>query len=117
VTWFLASGVRWVPGASERIARLAGGAALRVRPEPTNPENPQALLIDAAADEPVGYVPDWMLDVVHRLVEADPAYELVAERTSGPDTPSHLRLLCRLRAHLPSGASLFADPDFEYVDA
>jgi hypothetical protein len=41
VTRFLASGIRWVPGDSERVARLAAGAALRVRPEPTTPTTPR----------------------------------------------------------------------------
>lgn len=72
-------------------------------------------MIDVNADEPVGFVPDWMVDVVHRLVDADPGYELLVERASGPETPSHLRLLCRLEARLPVGVDLFADPDFDYV--
>lgn len=114
-TRFLASGVRWVEGAGDRIAHLSPGAILTLRPETTNPKNPHALLIDTTANEPVGYVPDWLLDVVRQLVGADPDYQLVAERASGPETPSHLRLLCRLEAELPVGVDLFADPDFDYV--
>lgn len=113
---FLASGIRHVEGARERVAGLPVGAHLRVRPEPDNPWNARALLIDAAADQPVGYVPDWMLGFVRHLIEADPDYRLVVEQAGGPDTPSHLLLLCRLEARLQPGYRPFTDDAFDYVE-
>jgi len=114
-TLFLAHGVRHVDGASERITRLRPGDPLTLRPDPDNEYNLRALLIDAEAGEAVGYVPDWMLDVVHRLVAADPQHRLVVELANGPEMPAHLRLLCRLEATVPSAAPAPHDPDFDYV--
>jgi len=88
---------------------------LTLRPDPDNEHNLRALLIDAEAGEAVGYVPDWMLDVVHRLVAADPQHRLVVELANGPEMPAHLRLLCRLEATVPSAAPAPHDPDFDYV--
>ncbi len=117
LTRFLAHGVRHLSGAAERIARLSPGDALRLRPAPDNPYNQRALLIDAEASVPVGYVPDWMLDFVHDLVAADPGYRLIVERANGPETPMHLRLLCRLEADRPAGYRPFDNAEFDYVES
>jgi hypothetical protein len=115
-TVFLAHGVRYIEGASERISRLNPGDTLTLRPEPDNVHNARALLIDVHAGEAVGYVPNWMLDVVGRLAEDDPDHRLTVELANGPDTPAHLRLLCRLEATLPAGWDSPRDPDFEYIE-
>jgi hypothetical protein len=114
-TRFLAHGVRHIHGAGERICRLAPGDRLRLRPEPDNQHNPRALLIDVEAGQAVGWVPDWMLDIVHRLVRADPAYDLTVDVANSADTPAHLRLLCLLEARLPAGDPLPRNPDFDYL--
>jgi hypothetical protein len=112
---FLAHGVRYVDGAEERITHLHAGDQLFLRPEVTNPVNARALFIDAEREAPVGYVPDWMLDCVHDLREGDPGLRVTVEQVNGPDSPHHLRLLCRLEAHLPPGYRPFNAPDFEYI--
>lgn len=115
-TVFLAHGIRHIEGASQRISQLTPGDTLTLRPEPNNVYNAQALLVDVQAGEAVGYVPNWMLDVVRRLVEADPDHRLTVELANGPDTPAHLRLLCRLEATLPAGWDSPGDPDFDYIE-
>jgi hypothetical protein len=115
-TRFLAHGVRHINGAGERIERLSSGDRLRLRADPTNPVNPQAVLVDAEAAEPVGWVPDWMLDTVRRLTEADPSYELTVDVANGPDAPAHLRLLCLLTARVDAEDLLPRDPDLDSVD-
>ena len=114
-TLFLAHGVRHLAGAGERITRLRPGDRLTVRPQPDNVHNARALLIDAHAGGEVGWVPDWMLDLVHRMIEADPDYRLTVEVANGPETPAHLRLLCRLDVAALGPAATPQDPDFDCI--
>jgi hypothetical protein len=94
---FFASGLRHIEDSADRLSRLSDGDPLYVRPEPDNPVNPRALLIDAEANEPIGWVPDWLLDDVHGLRSEARGIELVAERIN-LSAPAHLKLLCRLAA-------------------
>ena len=91
----------------------APSAPLTLRPEPDNNHNSRALVIDAEAGGAVGYVPDWMLDIVRRMTDIDPDYRLSVEVANGPETPAHLRLLCRLEATLPDGWAPPPAPDFD----
>lgn len=116
VTRFLASGIRHIPGARQRVAELSVGDALRLRRDPDNSWNDRALLIDVAAGVPVGYVPDWMLGFVGDLIEADPTHRVLVEQAASVDVPSHLQLLCRLEASLPKTYRPFSGDDFDYVD-
>lgn len=98
VSRFLASGVRHIPGATDRLARLEVGTELALRDDPENPVNDRAILMDVVADLPVGFIPDWLVDDVHELRERSSSIRIFAERIN-PDAPPHLRLLCRLEAH------------------
>jgi hypothetical protein len=103
VLLFLASGMRHLESARERISQLSAGDELLLRPEPDNPVNPNALLLDNATGEPVGWVPDYLLDLVCGYRARGPV-QVFVERANGPDAPPHLRLLCRLEAQpSPSG--------------
>jgi hypothetical protein len=97
VSRFLASGVRHIPGAHERLASLVEGQALCLRDDPDNRVNARAILIDARVGEPVGYVPDWLVEDVHRLRDDASEFLVFAERVN-PDASSHLKLLCRIEA-------------------
>ncbi len=97
VSRFFVSGVRYHADSDALIKRLEPGARLALRDEPGNQDNPRALLIDVADGQPVGWVPDWLVDDVHALRARDPAPEVVVER-GNPDAPTHLRLLCRISA-------------------
>ncbi len=96
---FFASGLSHVDGGLGRLLNVQAGDRLEVRPEPTNPANPRALLIDADHDEPVGWIPDWLLDEVHELMKSAD-FELRVERVNF-EAPWHLKLLCRLEASCP----------------
>lgn len=85
-----------------------------LRHEPTNPVNDQALLLDAADGEPVGYVPDLLLGYVHRLL-AYRGVEVRVDRVNPPPAPMSLRLLCRLSGPWPPGPQPFTGPDFEPI--
>ncbi len=95
-TVFPVSGVRHIEGATERINALAAGQELFLRAQPDNPEDPRAVVIDAATDAPVGYVPAYLLDYLHKQWEEEASIHAFVEQANGPETSWHLRLLCRL---------------------
>lgn len=97
---FLASGVRYLDADGTRLTRVTVGQRLRLRADPTNPVNGRAQLICADSDEPVGYVPDWLLTDLEELQKRAQNLEVIAERVS-PQAQPHLRLLCRIEAQLP----------------
>jgi hypothetical protein len=94
---FLASGVRHIASERDRVSELRAGDELTLRSDHDNPVNPAALLLDNTTGEPVGWVPDYLLDQVRHYLNQGPVRVFV-ERASGTDVPAHLRLLCRLEA-------------------
>jgi hypothetical protein len=76
---------------------MSDGQRLCLRDDPDNPVNHRAILIDACEREPVGFVPDWLVEDVHTLRAESMDFLVVADRIN-VDAPSHLRLLCRLEA-------------------
>ena len=110
---FLVNGVRHVPDGPlvldgrpievtrEQVeAALSGlrpGDLLQVVREPENKHNPLALLVMAPAATPVGWVPNLMVEDMHKLT-ARADVSATAEHINGSDAPWHLRLLVRLTA-------------------
>lgn len=97
---FLVSGVRHADEAgrgqvSRLLESLQTGTRLEFIPEPTNRFNPRALQV-AANGTAIGWVPDYLVDEIHSYLKAVMQLTLVVERANGPDTPWHLRALCRL---------------------
>lgn len=95
---FLASGVRHADPDGAHLRNVSTGDVLVVRDDVNNAVNPQALLLDNTSNEPVGWVPDYLLDTARGLRESY-EIEVLAEVVNPPDTPAHLRLLCQLRAY------------------
>lgn len=100
VRMFLASGVRHVDEANPdavaaRVARLKPGEPLALRDEPTNPVNERAIVLDASG-HPVGWVPDYLLDEIHKQRDAGFQLSVLVEHANGPNVAWHLRLLCRI---------------------
>ncbi len=93
---FFVSGIRHLDGASECLAQLDEGAELLLRPQPENPANKLAILLDASAGMPVGWVPDWLVREVHEMLAGGDVRVTVAQ--VNPDAPPHLRLMCLLEA-------------------
>jgi hypothetical protein len=106
VMLFLASGVRHAPPnpkrASARVARLREGEDLELRDEPDNPESDRAIVLDAATGQ-VGWVPDYLLDYVHKRRDEGRSVTATVVHANGQDVPWHLRLLCRLDVGPPPG--------------
>ncbi|MHB1445955.1 MAG: helix-turn-helix domain-containing protein [Acidimicrobiales bacterium] len=97
---FLVSGIRHVDErhpdkVAEFVARLTKGQILSLQDEPDNPINPRAIVLDASGQR-VGWVPDYLLDYLHKYREAGNAVSAVVEHSNGPEAPWHLRLLCQL---------------------
>lgn len=93
---FLASGVRHVPDAEDVLAELAPGDVLRLVEEPDNERDPRAILLNTRNDTPVGWVPSYLLDMVHKFRDSGQTLQVTVVRVNGPSMPWHLRLLCRL---------------------
>lgn len=94
---FLASGVRYHDTADGLVMRLRPGDELFLRDEPDNEHDDRAILLDAEHNRPVGWIPSYMLDEVHKAQQGGTSVRVFVERANGPDVPSHLRLLCRMR--------------------
>lgn len=93
---FLASGVRHVDPEGQRLRQLSPGTRLRIRPDGGNDFDPRALLLDVRTEEPVGYIPSYLLDYVHKRLGQGGHIDIVVEQVNGPEVPAHLRLLCRM---------------------
>ena len=96
---FLASGVRHVDGASDALSRVRPGDRLQLRADTANPVNKRAQLVCAVTGEALGYVADWLLNDLRALLDRVDSFEVIAERIN-PDEHPHMRLLCRIEAHL-----------------
>ena len=81
----------------EALKRLHDGDELGIVPEPENPVNRQAIVVMGAPGVPVGWVPDLLVEDLHRLMEHAEVRATVAH-VNGPDAPEHLRLLAQLQA-------------------
>lgn len=97
---FLVHGIRYVT--SGQLPPLALGEPLTLRNEPENPVNTDAALVCTERGEPLGYVPDLLLEHL-RVLQATAPVELRVEHTNGPEAPMHLRLLARLDGRAPGG--------------
>jgi hypothetical protein len=97
---FLVSGTRHVDESDpDRVAKhisiLQEGQTLNMRDEPENPFNQRAIVLETDG-EPVGWMPDYLLDYVHKNREEGRQAIVYVEKANGPDIPWHLRLLCLL---------------------
>lgn len=95
---FLVHGIRHLTS-EERAAidDLKPGDPLELRCEPDNEFNERALLVRKSGDR-LGYVPDPLLEYVHRIMEHP--FELVVDRVNPAEAGMHMRLLVRLAGEL-----------------
>jgi hypothetical protein len=83
---FLVHGVRYVKDAGDLINALRTGDRLSLRPDPHNSVNPRALLVTTDG-QPLGWVPDPILDFVHQMH----APSVTVIRANPPTFGHHLR--------------------------
>lgn len=95
---FLVHGIRHLtPEERAAIDDLKPGDRLELRCETDNEVNERALLVRQNGDR-LGYVPDPLLDYVHRIMERP--FELVVDRVNPVEAGMHMRLLVRLTGEL-----------------
>jgi len=92
---FFVSGISHVNEAMDRLGRVSLGDQLEIRPEPDNPIDPRALLVDVANNQPVGWIPSWLLDEVHSRIEEGAEIRIEVEQIN-IDAPDHLKLMARI---------------------
>ena len=127
---FLVNGVRHIPDeplvldgrpievtreqVEAALSRLHPGDALQLVREPANKHNPLALLVMAPAATPVGWVPNLMVEDMHKLI-ARADVSVTAEHINGPDAPWHLRLLARLTARGAGDFRFFTGEEWDLL--
>jgi hypothetical protein len=113
-TLFFARGIRHLDGASEAVSQLRVGDELVLVPQPSNPVNPRAMLLNTRTGSSVGWAPDYLLDLLHELDHLNGAAPVIqVEHVNPPTAAPHLRLLCRATAPWPLGYEPFTGPDFQ----
>lgn len=110
---FFARGLRYIEGADEAASKLRIGDALTILQEWQNPVNPQAfLLAKKPGMRPVGYVPDFLVGLVHDLLRqvGPERVEVAVQHTNGLNTPRQMRVLCKFQARGVLDYPGFNDP-------
>lgn len=103
---FLVSGVRHAPENPEgKLKHLHAGDPLTLQAEPENVWNGDAVLVCTAQGDPLGWVPDALLHMIHEVTET--TYRLTVLRVNDADWPSHLRVIVRLHGSVSPGFQPF----------
>ena len=117
-TLFFARGIRHRHGASEALTKLQVGDRLTLRDDPDNEVNGLAIFIDTTSGEPVGWVPNYLVDTVHDLRELNDhdALTVTVEHVNPPEVAPYMRLICRLSAPWPTNYEPFSGPEYQLID-
>lgn len=94
------------------LAGLRPGDELGLCDEPSNRSNPRAILTTTVGHLPLGWMPNLLVDEVHRATEHGPA-RVTVRAVNGPEAGWHLRLLATLSAAVPDGFEVFNGPGWE----
>jgi hypothetical protein len=120
VNKFFAHGLRWLPAAAQdRIHRLEIGEQLYLLPDPSNPNDPQAVALRPAKGDRfmIGYVPRYLArDVWNLLWACCPDIKIFVERVN-TDAPLQQRLLCRMHGCWPEDFRPCDDEEFRPIPA
>ena len=116
-TLFFARGIRHRHGASEALTKLQIGDRLTLIDDSDNEVNGLAIFIDTTSGEPVGWVPNYLVDTVHDLRELNDhdALTVTVEHVNPPEVAPYMRLICRLSAPWPNSYEPFSGPEFQPI--
>lgn len=113
---FFARGIRHLDGAPDAVAKVRPGDVLDLVDDTGNDVNPRAILMSNRTGDQVGWVPNYLVDMIHELRESfEVDVEITAEHVNPETTPPHMRLLCRLRSTWPGGYEPLSAPEFQPI--
>lgn len=112
---FFVSGLRHRMRQDARVSAvldaLEPGDRLQLVDEPTNAEDPRAVLVAAGTGVPLAWVPSVLLPYVHAVRSiTEPSLTVVG--TNGVDVPPAYRLLVHLRGTVAEGNQPFDGPEW-----
>ena len=111
---FFARGIRHVTGAAAAVVTLQSGDLLTLVDDAENEPKGRAMLLRISDGQQVGWIPDYLVDHVHELLELNGTDPIVTvEHVNDDSVAPHMRLLCRLRAQWPERYVPFSGPDFQ----
>lgn len=116
-TLFFARGIQYRDGASDAVGHLNVGDHLALVDDSDNKVNALAIHIDTAHGEPIGWVPNYLVNTVHDLrdLAGDNAVTITVEHVNPPEVAPYMRLICRLSSPWPDGYEPFSDPEFQPI--
>ena len=113
---FFARGIRHVDGAADAVSEVQPGDVLNLVDDADNEVNPRAMLMSNRTGQTVGWVPNYLVDMIHELRDSfDIDVEITAAHVNPETTPPHMRLLCRLLAPWPEGYEPLSAPEFQPI--
>ncbi|MEN4466847.1 hypothetical protein VXE65_32915 [Mycolicibacterium conceptionense] len=95
-----------------QLSTLRAGDELRLCDEPTNPSNPLAILTTTRDNLPLGWVPNLLVEELHRIPNHQSA-SVHALAVNGADAGWHLRLLAHLSVPVSEGFQVFAGEQWQ----
>lgn len=111
---FLVHGVRHVDGAAPAIEKMHVGDELLLQDDEANESNKRAMHVVSVSGQPLGWVPDFLIDYVRHVRAAGPT-RVIVERANGDGTPMHLRLLAHLDGSVDAGYQPFSGEQFQPI--
>jgi hypothetical protein len=81
-----------------------------------NDTNPNAIALRTGDKQLLGYVPDYLVIDVAKLVEHQVPLEISVEQVNPQPAPLHHRLLCRLDGHWPEHLVPFQGERFQPIE-
>jgi hypothetical protein len=115
-TIFLVHGVRYCPGATERIAKLQVGDELLLVDDAANEKDARAVLVTERDKTALGWVPSPLLDYIHDARRHGPS-RVVVERANLDTVDPHLRLLVRFEGQLRLGDAPFSGASWRLMSS
>ena len=109
------NGLRPPPSRQElenRLSQLKVGDCLKLVDEPSNAYNPQAILATADDSFPLGWIPNLLVEEIHRVPDRE-GVNATIRAINGPEAGWHLRLLGTLTADVPKDFDIFDDVRWE----
>lgn len=112
-THFLLHGFRHLAlHEQQRVLTLQPGEQLRCRPEPENPADANAMLLETTDHVRAGWLPRYLAPDAQQLNQWCGYIDVLAVQVNLPPAPTSQRLLCRMRACWPPGLEPFSDEAF-----